>query len=140
MVLLDLSAAFDTVDHDALLDVIQKRLGVECCALDWFLVIIVKPDTIVLRYIWAVGSVSLPCSVPQGSRIGPHEFIVYTEDIAETIAAFQLNHHLYADDTQLQKILRIVDINTTRVNLELCVKLKTGPHQDGCSSMLTRPS
>ena len=46
---------------------------------------------------------------------------MYTEDIAETIAAFLLNHHLYADDMQLQKNLSIVDINTTRVNLELCV-------------------
>ena len=55
---------------------------------------------------------------------------MYTEDIAETIAAFSLNHHLYADDRQLQKNLRIVDINTTRVNLELCVAAL----KDWCSS------
>ena len=36
LVLLDLSSAFDIVDHDVLLDVLQKRFGVECCALDWF--------------------------------------------------------------------------------------------------------
>ena len=32
LVLLDPSAAFDTVDHD----VLPKRFGVKCCALDWF--------------------------------------------------------------------------------------------------------
>ena len=55
---------------------------------------------------------------------------MYTEDIAETIAAFSLNHQLYADDTQLQKTLRIVDINTTRVNLEL----RVAAIKDWCSS------
>ena len=77
--------------------------------------------------------VSLQCSVPQGSRIRPHEFIVYslyTEDIAETTAAFSLNHHLYADDGQLQKNLRIVDINTARLNLKLCI----AAIKDWCSS------
>ena len=33
---------------------------------------------------------------------------------------FSLNHQLYAVDTQLQKNLHVVNINTTRVNLELC--------------------
>ena len=74
--------------------------------------------------------VSLPCSVPQGSRIGPQKFIVYTKDIAETIAVFSLNHHLHADDTQLQKNLRIEDIKTTRLNLELYVAAV----KDWCSS------
>ena len=57
---------------------------------------------------------------------------MYTEDIAEAIAAFSLNHHIYADDTQFQKNLRIVDIKTTLVNLELCV----GAIKDWCSSRL----
>ena len=46
---------------------------------------------------------------------------MYTEDIAETIAAVSLNYHLYADDTQLQKNMHIVDINPNRVNLKLCI-------------------
>ena len=74
--------------------------------------------------------VSLPCSVPQGFRIGPQESIVDMEDIAETIADFSLNHHLYADDKQFKKNLCIVDIKTTRVNLELCV----AAIKDWCSS------
>ena len=43
----------------------------------------------------------LTCSVPQGSVIDPHKFVGYTEDIVETIEAFMVIHHLYADDMQL---------------------------------------
>ena len=121
MILLDPTAAFDTVDHDVLLDVLQKRFGVECCALDWFRSYLLNQTQSLCVISGQSASVSLTCSVSQGSRIGSQEFIVYMEDIAETIAAFSLNHHLYADDMQLQKNLCIVDINTTHVNLELCV-------------------
>jgi hypothetical protein len=35
--------------------------------------------------------------VPQGSVLGPKEFIAYTEELAEIIGGCQLGHHLYAD-------------------------------------------
>ena len=130
MVLLDLSAAFDTVDHDVLLDVLQKRFGVECCALDWFRSYLSNRTQSFCVTSGLSAPVSLPCSVPQGSRIGLQEFIVYIEDIAKTIAALSLNNNLYADNTQLQKNLHIVDIKTTRVNLELCI----AEIKDWCSS------
>ena len=120
LVLLDPSAAFVTVNHDVILDVLQKRFGVKCCALDWFRSYLSNRTQSFCDTSEQSAPVNLPCSVPQGSRIGSQEFIVYMEDIAETIAAFSLTHHLFADDTQLQKNLRIVDIKTTRVNLELC--------------------
>ena len=94
LVLLDLGAAFDTVDHDVLLDVFQKRFRVECCALDWFRSYLSNRTQSFCITSGQSALVSLPCSVPQGSRIGPQEFIVYTEDITETIADFSLNHHL----------------------------------------------
>ena len=33
--------------------------------------------------------------------IDPKDFIVYTEDMKETIDRFIINHHLYVDDSQL---------------------------------------
>ena len=43
------------------------------------------------------------------------------EHIAETVDAFRIKHHLYADDTQLQDHIRIATIQAKRLNLELCI-------------------
>ena len=64
---------------------------------------------------------SLTSSVPKGSVIGPVKVIAYTEDIAETVDVCRINHHLYADDTQLQDHMRRDTIQANRLNLELCI-------------------
>ena len=51
--------------------------------------------------------VILTCSVPQGSVIGPQKFVAYTKNIVETIEAFMVNNHLYADVIQLQNHMRL---------------------------------
>ena len=99
LVLLDLSAAFDTVDHSVLLDVLTERFGVEKRELEWFRSYHTGRTQTFKTPSGSSGPVTLTCSVPQGSVIGPKEFIIYTEDIDETIDRFIINHHLYADDS-----------------------------------------
>ena len=70
------------------------------------------------------------CSVPQGSVIGSKEFIIYTEDIDETIDRFVINHHLYADDSQLLTHMQIVAAMDHRRRVEECVESL----RDWCSS------
>ena len=53
--------------------------------------------------------------------IGPVKFVACIEDAAETVAVFRINHHLYADDTQLQDHMRIDTIEANRLNFELCI-------------------
>ena len=71
LVLLDLSAAFDTVDHGILLEVLQDRFGVQDRALNWFKSYLSNCTQSFCVESKMSDPVSLTCSVSQGSVISP---------------------------------------------------------------------
>ena len=99
--LLDLSAAFDTIDHDILITRLSSWFGMHGSVLSWFKSYLssrcfrVKCETDLSS--WYTSS----CSVPQGSILGQLLFVMYTTPLGTLISSCSLNHHLYADDTQL---------------------------------------
>ena len=101
LVMLDLSAAFDTVDHGILLEVLTERFDVENLELDWFRSYHTERTQTFTTPSGSSAPVALTCSVPQGSVIGPKAFIMYNKDIKKTIDRFIINHHVYADDSQI---------------------------------------
>ena len=97
-VFLDLSKAFDTLDHDILLHKLQYY-GITGTALDWFRSYLTERYQYV-DYNGASSSMKLlTTGVPQGSILGPLLFIIYMNDI-HTVSN-NLNFILYADDTTL---------------------------------------
>jgi hypothetical protein len=83
LVLLDLSAAFDSVDHSTLVDVLHHRFAVDDVALMWFRSYLdQRMQSVIFNGIQSAPT-QLLCGVPQGSVLGPLEFISYTENVVE---------------------------------------------------------
>ena len=91
MVLLDVPAAFDTVDRDILLDRLESRFGIRDMVKSWFSTYLGGrvtevsidgdfSDDHVLRY-----------SLPQGSIIGPRGLILYTSPVGNIMRAFDFS-------------------------------------------------
>ena len=100
LILLDLSAAFDTVDHQILLERLSDDVGIRETALNWF------RSYLSDRSLWVSvhGVLSRPfdlnCGVPQGSCLGPLLFIIYASKLFKIVEHYLPDAHCFADDTQ----------------------------------------
>ena len=97
-VFLDLSKAFDTVDHNILLKKLDYY-GIRGLALDWFKNYLTGRTQIVKYKSTNSNSLTIKCGVPQGSVLGPLLFLIYINDI--TKCSQILSFILFADDTNL---------------------------------------
>ena len=97
LVLLDLSAAFDTVDHNVLLNRMQFLLDIGATVLRWFRSYLTE-----VQIHDALSTVIfLLFCVPQGSMLVPILFLIYMLPFAHLIQWHGLHMHIYANDTQL---------------------------------------
>jgi hypothetical protein len=101
LILLDLSAAFDTVQHDILLKRLKERLGIDGVALEWFKSYLTNRTQKVKIENAVSEAYLITCGVPQGSVLGPLLFTIYTAPLGDIIRRHGIEYHLYADDTQL---------------------------------------
>ena len=101
LVLLDLSAAFDTIDHETLMNRLSSRFGVKAKALSWFKSYLSERTQSVLIGKNKSQKCGLEYGVPQGSILGPKQFIGYTAPLSDIVEKDGLRLHLYADDTQI---------------------------------------
>ena len=101
MVLLDLSAAFDTIDHDIFVSRLSSRIGVRSVALSWFKSYLSGWSS----QVDISGKLSSPKTsnfgLPQGSVVGPAGYSIYTLPVGDIARHHSISYHLYADDTQL---------------------------------------
>ena len=101
LILLDLSATFDTVDHSILLHRLQHWFDVHGTSLDWFSSYLTSRFQAVSIQNSTSSFSNLSCGVPQGSVLGPLLFTLYTTPLDSVISKNSIKYHHYADDTQL---------------------------------------
>eukprot|EP00116_Pleurobrachia_bachei_P002647 sb/3462909/ len=121
LLLLDLSAAFDTIDHGRLLKKLQNNYGIGGKVLEWFRSYLTGRTSSV-----RIGNTSstprdITIGVPQGSILGPILFIMYTQELEHIVKTHNMQLHLYADDSQLYCSFKTADLAATEEKINKCL-------------------
>ena len=124
LVLLDLSAAFDTIDHDNLFCILEKYVGICGNALQLIKSYFsnrtqrVQIDNVLSDF------ANIICGVPQGSVLGPLKLCLYLLPLSAILKYHNIGYHVYADDTHLyvsfkckQPLEAISKLNSCRVDI-----------------------
>ena len=102
LVLLDLSAAFDTIDHNILLGYVKSWFSFGGTALKWFASYLSDGSQTIKIGSTLSELTMLIYDIPQGSVLGPLLFSLYTTPLSKIISLHRhIKFHFYADDTQL---------------------------------------
>ena len=139
LTLLDLSGAFDTIDHTILLSRLDDWFGVTGKARNWF-----KPYLTGRYQRIKIGDclsskADLKVRVPQWSVLDPLLFTLYTTPLSSMIFEHAIPHYLYADDSQLYVCFESGDSAAALNGLQSCLapvqswmstnKLKLNPYK-----------
>ena len=115
-IFLDFQKAFDTGDHDILLNKLYNYC-IRGVALEWFKIYISNRYQVVKYNDYESEARKILCGVPQGSILGPLLFLIYMYDLPMVSSLFM--PILFADDTKLFCTNDKLDILVSEINVEL---------------------
>ena len=121
LTLLDLSAAFDTIDHSILLERLNISFGLSDIVLKWFESYMCnRHQTVVVGEHKSSPSL-LDYGVPQDSVLGPVLFSLYSQSLSSILRDHDFNYHFYADDSQLQTSFEKSQVKSVTDSLSDCL-------------------
>jgi hypothetical protein len=120
LILLDLSAAFDTVDHQVLMQRLAD-LGITGKAHEWLYSYLTGRSQSITVEGRSSKAFELTCGVPQGSVLGPILFSIYISPLGGVIKSHNIDYHMYADDNELYIIFQPNNISGATNSAEQCV-------------------
>lgn len=124
LLLLDLSAAFDAIDHNILLAKLERDYGIGLDVLKWLKSYLQNRSFAVDINNKLSAKVPLLFGVPQGSLLGPVLFVLYTKELQKIAESIGLSIQLYADDSQLYiafNVLNAADVSDKILCVEQCL-------------------
>jgi hypothetical protein len=134
---LDISAAFDMLDHTRLLQRATELFGLDDNVINWLKSYLTGRTSYVSFRNCRSSIVGCNTGVPQGSVLGPLLFSIFTSPVGHLISSFNISYHQYADDTQLYTSVD-PSSSTDITRLSSCAEAVTKWHLENC--LLLNPS
>ena len=124
LLLLDLSAAFDTIDHSILTHRLQHWFGISSTALNLLFSFLSDRSQTVITPLSKSNPVLLECGVPHGSLLEPLLYYLYTTPLHSIISKYPgLRCHFYTDDTQIYLSFSPELASSAFTSIETCLRI-----------------
>ncbi len=120
-VLINVSSAFDAVDHEILLNIMNCSFGVSGTALNCFSSYLQSRSQRIIMDGMVSDQFKLDQGVPQGSYLGPAEFTAYSSPVFHSIDQHGMLGHVYADDNQVYCGFNPDSMHRNRESMERCI-------------------